>query len=86
VTGVLEEAGFGDVAFADVREPMFFGRDVATALEWVRGFACTREALERLDPDGAAGALGRLRVMLTEHRGGKGVRFDSRAWLVTARR
>jgi SAM-dependent methyltransferase len=86
VTGVLETAGFGDVALTDVREPMYFGPDVATALEWVRGFACTREALDRLDSDAAAGALGRLRVMLTEHRGGKGIRFDSRAWLVTARR
>jgi hypothetical protein len=24
--------------------------------------------------------------MLAEHNGGKGVRFDSRAWIVTARR
>lgn len=86
VTEVLEAAGFGDVAFTDVREPMYFGPDVATALEWVRGFACTREALDRLDSEAAARALGRLRVMLTEHRGDKGVRFNSRAWLVTALR
>ncbi len=86
VTGILEGAGFADVAFTDVREPMYFGPDVATALEWVRGFACTREALDRLDPDDAARALGRLRVTLAEHNGGRGVRFNSRAWLVTARR
>jgi SAM-dependent methyltransferase len=86
VTGILEAAGFADVTFTDVREPMYFGPDVATALDWIRGFACTREALDRLDPDGAARALGRLRVMLAEHRGGRGVRFDSRAWIVTARR
>jgi SAM-dependent methyltransferase len=86
VTGILEDAGFADVAFADVREPMYFGPDVATALEWVRGFACTREVLDRLDSDAAARALGRLRVMLTEHNGNRGVRFDSRAWIVTARR
>ena len=65
---------------------MYFGPDVATALEWIRGFACTREALNCLDSDAAARALGRLRVMLAEHRGDKGVRFDSRAWIVTARR
>ena len=41
--------GFADVTFTDVREPMYFGPDVATALDWVRGFACTREALDRLD-------------------------------------
>jgi hypothetical protein len=42
VTGVLEAAGFGDAAFTDVREPMYFGPDVATAMEWIRSFACTR--------------------------------------------
>jgi SAM-dependent methyltransferase len=86
VTGILEDAGFADVTFTDVREPMYFGPDVATALEWVRGFACTRETLDRLDPDGAARALGRLRVTLAEHNGARGVRFGSRAWIVTARR
>lgn len=86
VTGILSAAGFADVSFADVREPMYFGPDVATALDWIRGFACTREALGRLDPDGAERALGRLRVMLTEHDGDRGVRFGSRAWIVTARR
>jgi SAM-dependent methyltransferase len=86
VTGILEDAGFADVTFADVREPMYFGPDVATALEWIRGFAWTREVLDRLDSDAGARALGRLRVMLTEHRGAKGVRFNSRAWIVTARR
>ena len=86
VTRILEAAGFADVTFTDVREPMYFGPDVATALDWIRGFACTKEALDRLDPAAAERALGRLRVMLTEHRGDKGVRFDSRAWIVTARR
>jgi hypothetical protein len=67
---ILEAAGFADVTFTDVREPMYFGPDVATALDWIRGFACTREALNRLDPAAAARAL----------------RLDSRAWIVTARR
>ena len=65
---------------------MYSGPDVATALDWIRGFACTGEALNCLDPDAAARALGRLRVMIAEHSGDKGVRFDSRAWIVTARR
>ena len=86
VTRILEAAGFAEVTFTDVREPMYFGPNVATALEWIRGFACTRDVLDRLDPDAAARALGRLRVMLAEHNGGRGVRFDSRAWIVTARR
>ena len=86
VTRILETAEFGDVTFTDVREPMYFGPDVATALDWIRGFTCTRDVLDRLDPAAAARALGRLRVMLAEHNGDRGVRFDSRAWIVTARR
>jgi len=86
VTRILEAAGFADATFTDVREPMYFGPDVATALDWIRGFACTGEALNRLDPAAAARALGRLRTMLAAHSGDKGVRFDSRAWIVTARR
>ncbi len=86
VTEILEAAGFAGVTFTDVRQPMYFGPDVATALDWIRGFACTSEALDRLDPADAARALGRLRVTLAEHNGGKGVRFDSRAWIITAHR
>jgi ubiquinone/menaquinone biosynthesis C-methylase UbiE len=86
VTEILEAAGFADVTFTDVREPMYFGPDVATALDWIRGFACTSEALGRLDSDAAARALGRLRVILAEHNGDRGVRFGSRAWIITARR
>jgi SAM-dependent methyltransferase len=86
VTGILEDAGFADVTFADIREPMYFGPDVATALEWIRGFACTRDVLERLDSGAAERAVGRLRVTLAEHNGDRGVRFGSRAWIITARR
>jgi SAM-dependent methyltransferase len=86
VTGILEAAGFADVTFTDVREPMYLGPDVSAALDWIRGFACTREALDRLDPAAAARALGRLRVILAEHNGARGVRFGSRAWIITARR
>ena len=83
---MLEAAGFADVTFTDVREPMYFGPDVAAALDWVRGYAYTSEVLNRLDPAAAGRALGRLREMLAAHLSGNGVWFDSRAWIVTARR
>jgi SAM-dependent methyltransferase len=86
VSRILEAAGFADVTFTDVREPMYFGPDVATAFDWIRDFASTREVLNRLDPAAAARALGRLREMLAAHMGDKGVWFDSSAWIVTARR
>ena len=86
VTELLAAAGFADVTFTDVHEPVYYGPDVAAALEWVRGFACTSEALKRLDPTAAERALGRLRGALAAHLSSDGVWFDSRAWIVTARR
>jgi len=84
VAGILEAAGFGGVTFTDVREPVYYGPDVAAALGWVRGFTCTEQVLDRLDSAARARALGRLREALAAHRSHDGVWFDSRAWIVTA--
>jgi hypothetical protein len=84
---VLERAGFGSIHFADVREPVFYGPDSAAALEFVRRFQTVREALAPLSPADAARALERLRETLERHRTDRdGIVFDSRAWLITARR
>ncbi len=70
-----------------MRQPIYYGQDVAAALEWVGGFACANEVLDRLDPTGSEVALERLRETLVAHaREGGGVWFDSRAWIVKARR
>jgi hypothetical protein len=84
VKEILKAAGFDDVAFEAVHEPVNYGPDVAAALDWVRGFACTNDALKALDPAAAARAAERLREMLGAHLGEDGVWFDSRAWIVTA--
>ena len=86
VKEILQAAGFAGVAFTDVREPVYYGPDVAAALDWVRGFACTNEALKRLDPATAASAVERLREVLAARMRDEGVWFNSRAWTVTARR
>ena len=86
VTEALEAAGFADITFTDVREPVYYGPAVAAALDWVRGFTCTSEALKRLDPAAAARAVRRLRGALATHLSDDGVWFNSRAWIVTARR
>ncbi len=86
VQGILAAAGFADVALTDVRKPIYYGSDVAAALDWVRGFACTNDVLKRLDPAAAARALGRLREALAAQLSSDGVWFDSRAWIITARR
>jgi SAM-dependent methyltransferase len=85
--GILVRAGFHDVGFTDVREPIFYGADTAEALEFVGGFQSTRAALERLEPAERDRALDRLRATLDAHRvDGRGVVFDARTWIVTARR
>ncbi|MEU7908039.1 class I SAM-dependent methyltransferase [Actinoplanes sp. NPDC049118] len=84
VRETLRAAGFAGVEFTDVHEPVYYGPDVAAALDWVRGFACTDAVLRRLDPAGATRAGERLRRMLAAHLSDDGVRFDSRAWIVTA--
>jgi ubiquinone/menaquinone biosynthesis C-methylase UbiE len=86
VESILEAAGFGDIAFTDVQQPVFYGPDVATALDWVRGFSCTNHALAQLDAAATSRALARLRELLVEHMTDGGVCFNSRAWMVAARR
>ena len=85
VTEILRAAGFVDVAFTDVHEPVYYGQDVAAALDWVRGFTYTSEVLKRLDPAAATRADERLREVLAAHLSDDGVWFDSRAWIITGR-
>jgi SAM-dependent methyltransferase len=78
VREILRAAGFAGVAFTDVHEPVYYGPDVAAAVDWVRGFTCTSEILKRLDPAAATRADERLRQALAAHL--------SDAWIVTAHR
>ena len=59
---------------------------MASALDWVRGFTSTSNALKRLDPAAADRALVRLREALAAHNSDDGVWFNSRAWIVIAHR
>jgi ubiquinone/menaquinone biosynthesis C-methylase UbiE len=85
VREILQAAGFAGVAFTDVHEPVYYGPDVAAALDWVRGFTCTSEVLKRLDSATTTRAVKRLREALAAHMSDDGVWFSSRAWIVTAR-
>lgn len=81
---ILDAAGFTGIGFTDVHEPVFYGPDVASALEAMLEFRTVDGLLADLDAESAAQARGRLRATLAAHDTGRGVLLDSRAWLVTA--
>jgi SAM-dependent methyltransferase len=85
VAGVLAAAGFTDVSIRDVNVPVYYGPDVDSALEFVCRFASVADLVRLSDPEAAASTLARLRATLETHASERGIWFDSRAWLVTAR-
>ena len=84
VTRILKTAQFTDITFTDVREPIYFGLDVPTALAWIRNFTSTRDILDNLTPTAATRALQRLDEALTAHTTTTGVWFPSQAWIIKA--
>jgi len=82
---ILSAAGFTEIGFTDVHEPVFYGHDVESALEAMLEFSTVNDLLADLDAESAAQARDRLRATLAAHETGRGVLLDSRAWLVTCR-
>jgi ubiquinone/menaquinone biosynthesis C-methylase UbiE len=82
--GILAAAGFADVSFTDVHEPVYYGPDSATALDAVLRLLKFEELLANLDAAAAEQARLRLRTTLDAHTTDGGVYFDSRAWIVSA--
>jgi SAM-dependent methyltransferase len=84
---ILSDAGFDDIRFEDVHEPVLYGHDLNAALAFVRGFQSTSTALASLNDREAARTVERLRETLAAHDSDeRGVALDSRSWLITARR
>lgn len=84
--GILAAAGFTDVSFTDVHEPVYYGPDAAVALGVVSGLRSTRELLEGMDEEQAEQAVARLRGTLAAHETSEGVFFDACTWIIAARR
>ncbi|MCP2338983.1 class I SAM-dependent methyltransferase [Actinomadura rupiterrae] len=84
--GILTAAGFTDIAFTDVHEPVYYGPDADAALDAVLHLWAVGSRLADLDPEAADEARARLHATLAAHATDEGVLFDSRAWIITARR
>ena len=68
---VLDRAGFCEAAFTEVHEPVYYGPDVAAALDWVCAFSCVSRRAATAGPclDGArpgAPAPGARRTLRAE--------------------
>ncbi|WP_022886863.1 class I SAM-dependent methyltransferase [Glaciibacter superstes] len=85
-TGVLTTAGFTAVEITDVREPIYYGPDAASARDALVGLGMVEYLVADLDAAVSARAHDRLLALLDAHDTGEGVWFDSRVWLITARR
>jgi len=86
VRRVLDSAGFAAPTFDEVRATVYYGSDVEAALEFVSRFAIVQDTVARLDVRRRERTLDRLRRLLAAHRRADGVWFDSRSWIVAARR
>jgi SAM-dependent methyltransferase len=83
---ILNAAGFNDIGFDEIREPVCYGPDTASAFEFVGDFKATKDLLANQGAAAAERATARLRETLQAHLTSEGVLFDSRAWIVSARR
>lgn len=81
---VLQEAGFGDIQCNGVAERTFYGRTAAEAHPFLLGLMGWMLAGQ--DAQRRATAEQDLWDTLHSHETGDGVRYDSAAWVVTARR
>lgn len=81
---VLADAGFVDVTFDEVVEPLRFGDDVDDAF-WFLSSGIARGLTEDLDDARRTAAFETLHAILVEHETDAGVLFGGSAWLIRAR-
>ncbi|GAA5131677.1 class I SAM-dependent methyltransferase [Pseudonocardia adelaidensis] len=84
VRSLLTAAGFAEPELRGVREPTYYGRDVATAHRYVSELV--GGLITELDDAGRAEATAALRADLEEHLGPEGVTYPAAMWIITARR
>lgn len=86
VRSMLGTAGFADVAFDPVDEPMVAGTDAEDAYAFFGSGNLANWLLEGVDDTGRAEALGNLRAVFEAAETPEGVLLGTSAWVITARR
>ncbi|GAC1611584.1 MAG: methyltransferase domain-containing protein [Mycobacteriales bacterium] len=84
VSGVLSSAGFVDIHFEEVDEPIQFGVDADDAFAFMKTLGMTTGLTQALAADDRSRALDALQRTIVEHDTGAGVLFGSSAWLIRA--
>lgn len=82
----LGAAGFDDISFTALDEPIRLGTDAADASSFLTNSGMVRGLTQSLDEATREQALARLRQTLESHESVDGVLMGSAAWLITARR
>jgi SAM-dependent methyltransferase len=86
VRGILAAAGYEEVGFEPIDEPIEFGSDVDDAFAFMRTLGIVEGLTQDLDDAGRANALAELHKTVVAHANADGVLFGTSAWLITARR
>lgn len=86
IRGILDGAGFVDVAIEDLTRPVYIGADVDEAMGFISSMPLVRDLLARAPEEKAAAAVEAAREALVPYAGPQGVVLSAGAWLVSARR
>jgi SAM-dependent methyltransferase len=86
VRGILGAAGYEDVGFEPVDEPIELGSDADDAFAFVSNLGIVEGLTQDLDAAGRERAQDGLRQTVVAHESADGVLFGTSAWLITARR
>lgn len=86
VRRILGDAGYGEVGFEPIDEPVEFGSDADDAFAFVKTIGIVEGLTQDLDDDDKAEALANVHKLLATHETANGVLLGTSAWLITARK
>jgi SAM-dependent methyltransferase len=84
VRTMLRTAGYRDVEFDAIDEPMYLGDDPSDAMVFISTMGIVEGLLDGVDEAGRAEAFANLRAMCESHATDHGVLMHSASWRITA--